>query len=197
MAYDIVLHPTVLSTFGITQIHKHISSGQRQVYIVEAQGKTAVIKIMSTIAADRLSRELDVYKRFAGKPGLPVLIDIKAIEGKIVLLEEYIPGHNLQEVASKYTNDESKVKELLKSIITIMLPIWEANLVHRDIKPENIIIKPDDAPVLIDFGIVKDFNSDSVTEAGSQPLWGTRAICWSKGVHFSQDRPFQHRCPWV
>ena len=163
------LNQTVIDKYKITQIHKYISSGQRDVYVVDADGKKVVIKIMALIATERLEREINICRSFSGKPGLPVFISMELVEGKVVLIEEYIPGSPLSDIASTYIGDAGRVKLLLKDTINIMIPLWEQGLVHRDIKPENIIIKPNDTPTVIDFGIAKDFNADSVTEAGLQP----------------------------
>jgi len=39
------------------------------------------------------------------------------------------------------------------------------NLVHRDIKPDNIMFRKDlDAPVLVDFGLVRDLSASSLTQ---------------------------------
>ena len=166
------LNQSVIDRYGITEVLRSIPpSGQREVYVVVANGKTVVLKVMAFIATERLDREINICKRFDGIPGLPVFISMEVIDDKVVLVEEYIPGETLSSIAHTYKGEGDRIKLLLKNIISIMMPLWaEHEIVHRDIKPENIIIKPDDTPTIIDFGIAKDFNAASVTEAGYQPF---------------------------
>jgi len=165
------LNQTVLDKYGIIEVIQRIPSGQREVYIVKTSDGIVVIKVMAFMATDRLEREINICKRFSGFAGLPVFISMEIIDGKVVLVEEYIPGEVLSSIAHTYQGDGNRVKLLLRNLINIMLPLWtEHAVVHRDIKPENIIIQSDDTPTIIDFGIAKDFNAASVTEAGYQPF---------------------------
>jgi formylglycine-generating enzyme required for sulfatase activity len=59
--------------------------------------------------------------------------------------------------------------------LAVMLPLAEAleavhaaGLVHRDVKPDNILlVKPDDRPVLIDFGLMKGGRRPDLTRTGA------------------------------
>jgi serine/threonine protein kinase len=171
MALVTNLSAEVLKTYKVDRIIRHIPSGQRKVYIVESDGKPAVLKVMSPgMAAMRLPRELTIYQEFSSQIGIPTVIDCRVIEGSIVILEEFVEGDNLNTIEANYLNDSAKTKFILSHLVQILLPLWSRGIVHRDIKPENIIVKPDSTPVLLDFGIAKDFNDASVTEAGFQPF---------------------------
>jgi len=41
--------------------------------------------------------------------------------------------------------------------------LWDRNIVHRDLKPRNIIIRPNKLPVIIDLGIARFLDLDSLT----------------------------------
>lgn len=51
-----------------------------------------------------------------------------------------------------------------------MKPIWIDGYIHRDLKPQNIRIKKDWTPVILDFGIARALNEESLTASGQQPL---------------------------
>ena len=48
---------------------------------------------------------------------------------------------------------------VIKSIADALAYSHSMGLIHRDIKPENILFRADNTPVLVDFGIAKDFFS--------------------------------------
>ncbi|MEJ2694880.1 MAG: serine/threonine-protein kinase [Candidatus Thiodiazotropha sp.] len=50
---------------------------------------------------------------------------------------------------------EAELKEILIPLLDGLERIHAANIWHRDIKPSNILIRPDNSPVLIDFGAAR------------------------------------------
>lgn len=50
---------------------------------------------------------------------------------------------------------EAELKEILMPLLDGLERIHAANIWHRDIKPSNILIRPDNSPVLIDFGAAR------------------------------------------
>ncbi len=60
----------------------------------------------------------------------------------------------------------ARVAELVDQLCAGLDFIHGRGLVHRDIKPSNIFIGPDGHATLLDFGILRDLKSDSVTTDG-------------------------------
>jgi eukaryotic-like serine/threonine-protein kinase len=66
----------------------------------------------------------------------------------------------LRVAAIKEPHDPPPLFELLRIVRKVCSALGflhSHGLVHRDLKPENILIRPDGAPVLVDFGIVGQF----------------------------------------
>lgn len=80
----------------------------------------------------------------------------------LTTIEEYIEGDTLQHRADEFT-DWTSIKELLLQLIDGLETVWKMNIVHRDLKPANIIIRPDGSPCIIDFGIARFLDMDSLT----------------------------------
>ena len=91
-----------------------------------------------------------------------------------MIYEEYIDGNDLTKYIgkhSKFYNNETECLKILKELVIGLSFVWNQNVVHRDIKPANIIIRnSNQKPVILDLGIAKNLNSDSVTQGG---MWGT------------------------
>jgi len=158
-----------IQTFKISQIlEEKPRSGQKQVYIVEIDGIIYALKVISTVD-DRIVRELHIYDRFKDNPGIPKIISMNKYGDDLVLLEEFITGDDLNKISYEYVNDSYKVRLLIFKIAKILTPIWEQKCVHRDLKPNNIIIKKNGDPVVLDFGIARDLDDETITPAGFQP----------------------------
>ena len=102
----------------------------------------------------------EVYMRLKESriEGIPKVRDIIEFEDRLVIIEEYIPGKNLQQVydeqgplSDKVVSDYAiQLCDILKRLHSINPPI-----IHRDIKPSNVILKNDGSLVLIDFNAAK------------------------------------------
>jgi len=68
------------------------------------------------------------------------------------LIQDYIPGENLQDELGRHNFSENDVLEVLKSLLQILTATHEQGVIHRDIKPPNIIRHRDNHQLyLIDF----------------------------------------------
>lgn len=53
--------------------------------------------------------------------------------------------------------------QLMSHLIEGLSIIWDKGIVHRDLKPENIIIREDGKPCIIDLGIARFLDQESLT----------------------------------
>ena len=81
--------------------------------------------------------------------------------GTAYLVSEYVEGPDggprslSDELKTAGTLSEERVRELLDVLTAGLEPVHAAGMVHRDIKPANIMLRPNGAPVLIDFGAAR------------------------------------------
>jgi len=69
---------------------------------------------------------------------------------------EYLEGGSLEDLIELMgTFDEPKTKRIIMPILDALEAVHEKGLLHLDIKPANIMLRKDQSPVLIDFGISK------------------------------------------
>lgn len=67
-----------------------------------------------------------------------------------------------------FTNDEPRIIEVLRSLLSALEYAHTRGIVHRDVKAENVLFDNADRPLLTDFGIALSRNPDSnrITTAG-------------------------------
>lgn len=154
---------------GYTIIRDLARGGQKQVSLAELSDGSAtqvVVKtsfISSSISLQRMVREFTLLRQLDNAyfpKNYDASFDMTTMT--LTTVEEYIEGDTLQNKRGDYT-DWPSVKGLLLKLIKGMELVWKKNIVHRDLKPANIIIRPDGSPCIIDFGIARFLDMESLT----------------------------------
>lgn len=81
-------------------------------------------------------------------------------DGKLVVIEDYIQGRNLQEIyETEGTFSEMQVAGIVQTLCDILQKLHQCMppIIHRDIKPSNIMLSDDGVLKLIDFNAAKEF----------------------------------------
>lgn len=79
------------------------------------------------------------------------------------LVMRFVEGRTLSEVIDDGQLPLERVLELALKLAAGLTAIWDAGLVHRDLKPENVIVRPDGDPVIVDLGIARHLDLETVT----------------------------------
>jgi eukaryotic-like serine/threonine-protein kinase len=82
----------------------------------------------------------------------------------LYLCEEYIEGTPLVNVLAVHGRLAlPRIRQIGTGLLTALVDVEQAGIIHRDIKPGNIILRADDQPVLIDFGIARHVGKATIT----------------------------------
>lgn len=128
--------------------------GMGEVYKVrDANGRTLALKTL--LRAEQTERFIREAKTKLEHPNIIKIYDYREENGKHFFTMEYIEGISLK--------DHLKCSSLsIHQIIKIMIKLGNAinyahknGFLHRDLKPSNIMIRKDNEPVVMDFGLVK------------------------------------------
>ncbi|HSM80421.1 MAG TPA: serine/threonine-protein kinase [Nodosilinea sp.] len=117
-------------------------------------------------STQRFHQEADRLATLGRHPQIPALLEvIDSAQGQF-LVQEYIPGPNLDQLIqqppsmnsglSGGLSGEALVRRVLHDLLPVLGYIHSHSVIHRDIKPANIIVPPAPQPLaLVDFGSAK------------------------------------------
>ena len=126
------------------------------------------LKLYRRVGVDpRIEREVDAIKRCSHTG----IVHFESIEvwrdggdDYIYSIEEFLDGGTLTSRLEKRLMAPNEIRMLAVSLADAVAHIAALGLVHRDIKPDNIMFRSShDAPVLVDFGLVRDLQQTSLT----------------------------------
>ncbi|MGI2908385.1 protein kinase domain-containing protein [Tolypothrix sp. VBCCA 56010] len=100
---------------------------------------------------------------------IPTLLAYFEQDNYLYLVQQFIDGQNLlKELQQQGTFSESKIREVLLSLLPVLKFIHDRGVIHRDIKPQNIIRRQSDGQlVLIDFGASKQLSATVMMKTGT------------------------------
>ena len=144
------------------------SDEKGEIFVVtrKADGAKGILRISKGEGAEDAKAEHEILSRLCDGR-IPKALALFEEEGVSYLVREYMEGQTLKE----YVKAHGAVPE--KELIGIALDICgilsylhgqTPPVIHRDIKPENIIIAPDGAIKLVDFGIARTHRADATSD---------------------------------
>lgn len=157
----------IKESFGLKNIlKKYPKSGQKQVLLVDHVEFGLVILKLVVQGSERIKREISIVTEndFKNVPRV-IVMDEYSVEGEngIYIIEQYIEGETLRERLLRGKISFKESLDLAKAVLSIIVQMEEKSVVHRDIKPENIIYSTTEGWFLIDFGIARALNLNSLT----------------------------------
>ncbi len=151
-----------------TIIKELAQGGQKTVYLAKHPTSGLVVikrgAIKSFTSLERIKREVELLSVLNSEfypRQYHFNIDVKTKEFEIV--EDYIEGKVLRDTMPLFRTTK-EIFVLMSFLVKGLSIIWDKNIVHRDIKPENIIIRPNGLPCIIDLGIARFLDLESLTK---------------------------------
>lgn len=111
-----------------------------------------------------------------------------------VLLFPYSPGQNFDEWINENRSRQWSAKKMIfLKILEGVRVLHRAQIMHRDLKPKNVLIlKLHETPRIIDFGLAKFRDTESVTEVGT--IAGTDAYIAPEVFGWGGIKEVDERC---
>lgn len=120
----------------------------------------------SEIIMQMALQEVNMVKKL-DHPAIPKIVDIVDNENYLCIVEEYVEGETLENLVSKFgAQPVEMVVDLGKQLCNVLGYLHSLNPPHiyRDVKPANIILKPDGNIKIIDFGIMRLYDSKATAD---------------------------------
>lgn len=141
-------------------------------------GSTSHVTLASQSSSDLVTR---LRARFLSEarnlsrlshPNIIKVHDVFEENGTAYFLMDYVEGHSLEEIAqAQGTLSENDALNYIFPIASALDHVHHNRMTHLDVKPANIMVRAaDGVPVLIDFGLSKQFNDQG--HANSTMLMG-------------------------
>ena len=108
-------------------------------------------------------------------PSVVTLYDYIVDNNGFHLIMEFVEGFPLDDLITKVSGpiQELRAIEIIIQVLEGIKHIHNKNIIHRDIKPSNIVIDKNDDVKLLDFGIAKDNDGDSLRTVVGEGVGGT------------------------
>ena len=118
------------------------------------------------LASHRAMREARITARLHHPHAVPVF-DVVDHEGQPCLVMEYFPSSSLAELtAGGRQLSVAEVTRIGGEVASALAAAHRVGIVHRDVKPGNVLVAPDGAAKISDFGISHAMGDVSLTSTG-------------------------------
>ena len=128
------------------------------------------LKIIDPGVSDpaRVNRELSALQRVK-HPGVVPFLDHGDTEWEqrtfTWLSMGFIEGESLaQKLSSNKQYTVSESLRILRDIVSAAAAIWKQDTAHRDLSPANILLRADNSPVIVDLGLARHVDDETLTQ---------------------------------
>lgn len=116
--------------------------------------------------ADRFLREIRLLASL-NHPNIAALRTAMTYENQLVMIMEFVEGETLANRVARATISTAEAVNYSEQILSALGYAHKHNITHRDIKPANMMLTPQGAVKLMDFGIARSGTDGSLTSTGT------------------------------
>jgi serine/threonine protein kinase len=159
------------TNLGHYQIQSKLGEGgMGEVYLAldEKLGRKVALKVLPVELAsnqDRMRRFTQEAKAAAAlnHPNIAHIYEIGEHDGTSFIAMEYVDGYTLRQLIHDRQTDLAKLLRWLQHVAEGLAKAHAAGIVHRDLKPDNIMVTREGHAKILDFGLAKLIEPQSLS----------------------------------
>jgi len=143
--------------------------GTPQCVVKQLRPASNDVKVLA-LSRRLFEREAATLEKLGKHDQIPQLLAYFEEDAEFYLIQEFIIGHPLsEELPLGKQIPSARVLRMLEDLLEVLIFVHHHGVIHRDIKPNNIIRRhSDNRLVLIDFGAVKEMQTQASGEGGTE-----------------------------
>ena len=157
----------LIGTGGMAHVYRAVNLSSR---------KIVAIKVLK----DEFRNDAEFLRRFEREAravlhlsheNIVRAFDVGDTDGLPYIVLEYVDGRTLKEIIDENGPMPSRIAvALVVQVLDALDAAHAAGIIHRDVKPQNVIVMQSGKVKLMDFGIAREVDANTVTFAGSTVL---------------------------
>jgi len=155
-----------ISTTNFSSVYLARSERLRRNVVLKTMNRGTSAREMDD--AERFQREYQIISSIAHR-AIAEIYDFGVLPDRQYLAMEYIPCGDLRDRLRNPLSIEESLY-YLRSLAEALRVIHVFGILHRDLKPANVMLREDNSPVLIDFGLARRSMEDAGTTGAGQVL---------------------------
>jgi hypothetical protein len=116
-------------------------------------------------AAERLVREAKLGAAL-NHPNLVAVYDVLSDRERVLIVMEYVPGHDLADELERGPLDRDRALRVLGAVAAALDHAHQQGIVHRDVKPSNVLLGSGGEVKLADLGLARALEDTGITRSG-------------------------------
>lgn len=159
----------VIEGYGIVDLIGRGGMGAVYEAFQDSTGRRVAVKLMleragaTEAARRRFEREVELVARLS-HPGIVSVLDSGVHRGRYFYVMEYVEGRPLDDAMPPGTCDPRAALAVLAKVARAVEYAHQRGVMHRDLKPGNILVDARGEPRLLDFGLAKAFDPNSLIQ---------------------------------
>ncbi len=127
-------------------------------------GRRVALKVLPvSVASDperrgRLLREARAASAIS-HPNIAAIFEAGEVDGSVYIAMEYVEGQTVRQLLERGPLARAEAVHITSEIARALVKAHAAGIVHRDLKPDNVMVGPDGAVKILDFGLAKPVGS--------------------------------------
>ncbi len=157
----------LIGTGGMAHVYRAVNLSSR---------KVVAIKVLK----DEYRNDAEFLRRFEREAravlhlsheNIVRAFDVGETEGLPYIVLEFVDGRTLKDIIDENGPMPSRIAvALVVQVLDALDAAHAAGIIHRDVKPQNVIVMQSGKVKLMDFGIAREVDANTVTFAGSTVL---------------------------